>query len=94
MALKQLKINRVPDYEIGDWDLRVQRMNECYNCEHVDEMDYSNERGEEFKYQYLVCEACNCVCWPLTSINKENGCPYSKWSTSNAKWRRLQEENF
>jgi hypothetical protein len=94
MASKQLKINRDPDYQIGDWDLRVQRMNTCYNCEHMELMQHGEERGEEYLYQRMVCEACSCVCWPLSSINKEDGCPYSKWEISNAKWRRMQEKDF
>lgn len=96
MESKRLKINPVPNYSLGDWDLRVGRMDTCYNCEFMELMDeHPTKVGEEYVYERMMCELCSCVIWPMTSVNNDQkSCPLDKWEISNAKWRKLQEKNF
>ena len=93
---KQLKINKPSNYNLNDWELRVGRMNTCYDCEFMDLMsEHETKTGDEFVYERMMCDLCSCIIWPMTSINNDaKPCPMDRWEISNAKWRRLHDEDF
>lgn len=74
-----------PGYILGDWDLRLQRVEICINCEHHFLDDSEDDPNERVFYR-THCAECACSSYMMSGDVYRQRCPLNKWPV-------LQKEN-
>lgn len=74
-----------PDYEIPDWDFRLNRLETCLNCDKSFQAEHEIDKADPVgRLAYtLHCSECGCSSYQMSGDKREDisRCPKNLWVT-------------